>query len=131
MATAYNDIPSQERLYGNMSCIAGSGGVVANTFVSVDGNTATTATSGHAFIATETAAEGAAVNVKFAGCALLLVNANSTNISGGSSKLMPTTAGYGIVAETDKDDYSCIAVGDSTTDADVIRVVLAHGTENI
>jgi hypothetical protein len=129
MATAYNDVPYTAQLTAEF--IAGSSGVTKKTFVSIDGNTATTATSGHALIALNTAAEGAPVTVVVAGMALLSVNANSTNISGGTSKLMPTTGGLGIVAETTKDDYSAVALGDSTTDADVIRVYLAHGTENI
>ena len=129
MATAYNDVPESAQVVAEF--IAGSGGVTKNTFVSISGNTATTATSGHAVIAKETASEDDPVTVVVAGMALLSVNANSDNLTGGTSKIMPTTGGLGIVADTTKDDYSALALGDSSTDADVIRVLLAHGTENI
>jgi len=128
MATAYNDVPYGSQIV--LPCIAGSGGVVKNTFVSVAENVATTATSGHAYIAVQTADEGTAVDVVVAGAALLTVNGNSTAIAAGA-KIKPTTAGYGVVAGTTKDAYSCLAIGAATTAADVIRVVLAHGVANI
>lgn len=129
MATAYNDVPYGAQVTAEF--IAGVGGVKKHTFVSCAENVATTATSGHALIALNTASAGDPVTVVVAGMALLSVNANSTNITAGTSKLKPTTGGLGIVAGTTKDDYSAVAIGGSSADADVIRVYLAHGTENI
>ncbi len=125
-----NDVSSQERNYGVRTCEAGTGGVVKNTFVDIADDIATTATSGFCGIALETADAGDPVPIKVVGMALLIVNANSVNISGGDP-IKPTTAGRGVKADTTKDLYSAIAQDASTTDADVIKVKLDTGVLNI
>jgi uncharacterized protein YfaS (alpha-2-macroglobulin family) len=128
MATTYNDVPAGAQVI--LPCIAGVGGVVRNTLVSMAENVATTATSGHAFICLTTADEGQPTDVLVSGVGLLLVNGNSTAITA-MLKIKPATAGYGVAAGTNKDAYSCLALGASTTAADVIRVAMAHGVANI
>lgn len=127
----YNRPPAAEDLVGVIPGIA-SGAVTKHTFVTYKDGVVATATSGFADgIAMETVADGAPVPVKMYGVCLLMVNANSNNLVAGTSKIKPTTAGYGILAGTNKDDYSAVALGASTTDADCIMVILDRGTANI
>lgn len=122
----YIEMPAREQVNGNMAGQA-NGAVTQYTFAMIDAAAdIATVTSGFAGIVTDTAADNAQTGLKLYGIYRLIVNGNSVNIAAGDP-LKPTTSGYGVKAATDKDKYSAIALEASTTDADNILVVLAHG----
>lgn len=90
-----------------------------------DGEIAT-ATSGFAGIVAESAADNKQTSLKMGGFFRLKVNGNSNNIAFGDP-LKPTTGGLGIIASTDKDKWSAIAMEAATADGVWILVYIDHG----
>jgi hypothetical protein len=118
-------------LLGDISAPAGTGGVAAYTFASLNGDTpaATTATSAAANVGVviSTAAAGEGTDLVLTGKVVpLLVNGNSTNIAVGDF-IAPTTAGYGIENSTNRTAYNAIALQAATTDAAIILVKVEYG----
>lgn len=128
-----NDVSTAEATRGIQPGVAGTGGVTSKRFSSycADDHKISVAESGFASgITVETALVGKRTAQKQYGSALLTVNAQSVNIAVGDP-IKPTTGGIGVKAATNKDKYSAIAQGVSTTDGDVISVLIERGVCNI
>lgn len=118
-------------IFGDISAPAGTGGVVAFTFGSLNGDTPaiTTATSAatNVGVIRSTAAAGEGTDLVLSKKVVpLLVNGNSTNIAVGDF-LAPTTAGYGIKNATNRTAYNAIALQAATTDAATILALVEYG----
>ena len=118
-------------LLGDISAPAGTGGVTAYTFGSLNGDTPaiTTATSAatNVGVIISTAGAGERTDLILEKKVVpLIVNGNSTNIAVGDF-LKPTTSGYGIKNATNRTAYNAIALQASTTDADTILVLVEYG----
>lgn len=118
-------------LRSDISAPAGTGGTVAYTFGSLNGDTPaiTTATSAATnvgvIISTAAAGEGTDL-VLTKQIVPLIVNGASTNIAVGDF-IAPTTSGYGIKNATNRTAYNAVALQAATTDAAVILVMVEYG----
>lgn len=78
-------------------------------------------------IAAEAAASGNHVAVFTNGLGRLTVNGNSVNIAAGDKLKSTGSAGIGVKAATDKDEYIAIALEPATADGVEIDVLIIHG----
>lgn len=128
----YNWPPAAEAVRGILGGVA-TATVNPYRFTSYADNDAAQCESGFASGISQNeaaVASGGAVPIKVYGISLLNVNGLSVNIAAGDP-IKPTTGGLGVKAATNKDKYSAIALGASTTDDDVILVLVERGVCNI
>lgn len=122
----YREFPVREETVGVIGGLA-NGAVTQYTFGDYDGDgDIATITSGWGGIIMSSVADNTEVSLKVYGIYRLIVDANQANITKWAP-IKPTTDGHGVIADTDGDQYSAIALEASTTDDDCILVLVEHG----